>query len=58
MLLGGITSLPALAAVGTASATSDATLAVNNLLGSAAVNVLLLVSRQLALKQIGHRSKI
>lgn len=43
VLLGGITSLPELAAVSTASATGDATLAVNNLLGSAAVNVLLLV---------------
>jgi len=43
VLLGGITSLPELASVSTASVTGDATLAVNNLLGSAAVNVLLLV---------------
>lgn len=43
LLLGGITSLPELAAVSTASLSGDATLAVNNLLGSAAVNVLLLV---------------
>jgi len=43
VLLGGITSLPELAAVTTSSATGDASLAVNNLLGSAAVNVLLLV---------------
>ena len=43
VLLGGITSLPEFAAVATSSATGNATLAVNNLLGSAAVNVLLLV---------------
>lgn len=43
VLLGGITSLPELAAVSTASISGDATLAVNNLLGSAAVNILLLV---------------
>lgn len=43
VLLGGITSLPELAAVSTASLNGDATLAVNNLLGSAALNVLLLV---------------
>ena len=43
VLLGGITSLPELAAVSTASVSGDATLAVNNLLGSAALNVLLLV---------------
>ncbi len=43
VLLGGITSLPELAAVSTSAATGNATLAVNNLLGSAAVNVLLLV---------------
>lgn len=43
VLLGGITSLPELAAVSTSSLTGNATLAVNNLLGSAAVNVLLLV---------------
>lgn len=43
VLLGGITSLPELAAVSTASLNGNASLAVNNLLGSAAVNVLLLV---------------
>lgn len=43
VLLGGITSLPELAAVSTSSLTGDATLAINNLLGSAAMNVLLLV---------------
>lgn len=43
VLLGGITSLPELAAVSTSSLSGNATLAVNNLLGSAALNVLLLV---------------
>lgn len=42
LLLGGITSLPELANVATASATGNPSLAVNNLLGSAAINVLLL----------------
>ncbi|MFB9047135.1 sodium:calcium antiporter [Sphingobium indicum] len=42
LLLGGITSLPELATVTTSSLTGNAPLAVNNLLGSAAVNVLLL----------------
>jgi cation:H+ antiporter len=42
LLLGGITSLPELANVTTASAIGNPSLAVNNLLGSAAINVLLL----------------
>lgn len=42
LLLGGITSLPELANVATASAIGNPSLAVNNLLGSAAINVLLL----------------
>lgn len=42
LLLGGITSLPELANVATASATGNPSLAVNNLLGSAAINILLL----------------
>ncbi|MFW2830797.1 sodium:calcium antiporter [Sphingomonas sp. ID0503] len=42
LLLGGITSLPELATVATSSLAGNAPLAVNNLLGSAAVNVLLL----------------
>ena len=42
LLLGGITSLPELAAVTTASLSGDASLAVNNLLGSAAINILML----------------
>lgn len=42
LLLGGITSLPELATVGTASLAGNAPLAVNNLLGSAAINILLL----------------
>jgi cation:H+ antiporter len=41
-LLGGITSLPEIATVGTASITGNAPLAVNNLLGTAAINILLL----------------
>jgi len=42
LLLGGITSLPEIATVSTAAATGNPALAVNNLLGSAAINVLLL----------------
>lgn len=42
LLLGGITSLPEVATVSTASALGNAQLSVNNLLGSAAMNVLLL----------------
>lgn len=42
LLLGGITSLPELANVATASATGSPSLAANNLLGSAAINILLL----------------
>ena len=48
VLLGGITSLPEFAAVSTASLNGNASLAVNNLLGSAAVNVLLLVLADVA----------
>ncbi len=42
LLLGGITSLPEIATVSTAAWTGNPSLAVNNLLGSAAINVLLL----------------
>lgn len=42
LLLGGITSLPELANVITASSLGNPSLAINNLLGSAAINVLLL----------------
>ncbi|MBM1172814.1 sodium:calcium antiporter [Microvirga arabica] len=42
LLLGGITSLPEVAAVSTSSWTGNASLAVNNLLGSVAINVLLI----------------
>lgn len=42
LLLGGITSLPELANVVTASAIGNPALAVNNLLGSSAINILLL----------------
>lgn len=42
LLLGGITSLPELANVVTASANDNPSLAINNLLGSAAINILLL----------------
>lgn len=42
LLLGGITSLPEVANVTTASLMGNPSLAVNNLLGSAAINVLLL----------------
>lgn len=44
LLLGGITSLPELATVTTSSITGNASLAINNLLGSVAVNVLLLAA--------------
>ena len=42
LLLGGITSLPEVAAVSTSAAGGDAPLAVNNLLGTASVNLVLL----------------
>lgn len=42
LLLGGITSLPELANVVTASSIGNPSLAINNLLGSAAINVLML----------------
>ncbi|MDC7785045.1 sodium:calcium antiporter [Rhodoplanes sp. TEM] len=42
LLLGGATSLPEIAAVSTASATGNAALATNNLLGSVAFNVMLI----------------
>jgi cation:H+ antiporter len=42
LLLGGITSLPEVATVTTASYTGNASLAVNNVLGSASINVMLL----------------
>lgn len=42
LLLGGITSLPEVANVTTASAIGNPSLAVNNLLGSAAINIVLL----------------
>lgn len=42
LLLGGITSLPEVAAVSTSSALGNAPLAVNNLLGTASINLLLL----------------
>jgi cation:H+ antiporter len=42
LLLGGITSLPEIATVTTASWTGNVPLAINNLLGSASINILLL----------------
>jgi cation:H+ antiporter len=42
LLLGGVTSLPEVAAVGTSAATGNASLAVNNLIGTASINLLLL----------------
>lgn len=42
LLLGGITSLPEIAAVSSSALTSNAALATNNLLGSVAINVVLL----------------
>lgn len=43
LLLGGITSLPEVATVSTSAAAGNASLAVNNLIGSAAINLMLLV---------------
>lgn len=42
LLLGGITSLPEVAAVSTSAAVGNASLALNNLLGTASINLLLL----------------
>ncbi len=42
LLLGGVTSLPELATAGTAAASGDALLTVNDLLGSASINLVLL----------------
>lgn len=42
LLLGGITSLPELAAVSTSAAMGNASLAINNLLGTASINLVLL----------------
>jgi cation:H+ antiporter len=42
LLLGGITSLPEVAAVSTSAAVGNAPLAVNNLLGTASINLILL----------------
>lgn len=42
LLLGGITSLPELSAIVSSAATGNAALAVNNLLGSVSINVLLI----------------
>lgn len=42
LLLGGVTSLPEVAAVSTSAAYGNAPLAINNLLGTASINVLLL----------------
>lgn len=47
LLLGGITSLPEVAAVSTSAAAGNAPLAVNNLLGTASINVLLLAMADL-----------
>lgn len=44
LLLGGITSLPEFATVSTASYAGNAPLAINNVLGSAAINVVLLAA--------------
>jgi cation:H+ antiporter len=44
LLLGGITSLPELAAVSTSAATGNAALAINNLLGTASINLVLLAA--------------
>lgn len=44
LLLGGITSLPEVATVTTASLAGNAPLAINNVLGSAAINVVLLAA--------------
>lgn len=44
LLLGGITSLPEVAAVSTSAAAGNAPLAINNLLGTASINLLLLAA--------------
>lgn len=44
LLLGGITSLPEVAAVSTSASIGDAPLAVNNLLGTASINLILLAA--------------
>lgn len=49
LLLGGITSLPEIATVTTASWTGNAPLAVNNLLGSASINIVLLAAADAAI---------
>lgn len=60
LLLGGITSLPEVATVGTASLAGNAPLAINNTLGSAAINVTLLavadafLGRRALTSVIGH----
>jgi hypothetical protein len=48
LLLGGITSLPEIATVTTASWTGNAPLADNNLLGSASINIVLLAAADAA----------
>jgi cation:H+ antiporter len=53
LLLGGITSLPEMANIATASVMGNPALAVNNLLGSAAINVLLLA---IADAWVGHQA--
>jgi cation:H+ antiporter len=53
LMLGGITSLPEVANVATASSIGNPALAVNNLLGSASINVLLLAVADAA---IGRRA--
>lgn len=53
VLLGGITSLPELSAVVSSAATGNAPLAVNNLLGSVSINVLLIAVADAA---IGRRA--
>ncbi len=53
LLLGGITSLPEMANVVTASSIGSPSLAVNNLLGSAAINILLLAVADAA---VGRRA--
>lgn len=47
LLLGGITSLPEVAAVSTSAAIGNAPLAVNNLLGTASINIMLLAMADL-----------
>jgi cation:H+ antiporter len=49
LLLGGITSLPEIATVVTSSVSGNAPLAINNLLGSASINVLLLAAADMVL---------